>query len=797
MVSGLFLWIISYFCRSKQIKMKKIILLGIMLLSVVAIHAQERNDTVNILHNDISLDVTDFTTHNVVGHAIVTLTPKLSTDHVTFDLEALTVDSVLCNQQTVTFSHQNNKLTLPLNGIAVGDTAVVEVYYHGVPAHDNWGGIFFSGQYAYNIGVSLDAVPHSIGRVWFPCFDEFTSKSSHTLRITTEPQKMAVCGGLLTDTITLSDGNKQWIWHMDEPIPAYLASMAVGDYRVYEDTFHGQQAIIPIQIYAQPSHIDRIAGTFVHLKQILHGYERMFGPYLWPRVGYVLVNFSGGAMEHATNIAYPMFAVTGTTNYETLYGHELFHHWFGDLITCTRPEEMWINEGFAEYSEALCQEILYNNETTNAYLNYLRDMHRSTLKNIVTNDGGHYALDDVPQSVTYGMHSYQKGALIVHTLRQYMGDSLFFAGFRNLLSSHAYGNIASEEMFQYLSQVTGMNLMDFYQGWVHNPGFLHFSIDSIVPVGSGQYRVYLRQKLHHATHFANNNKVDLTFVSTARELYTVEDVTFSGEFGNVTVTLPFEPMFGMVDYYEKLMDATLDYTGELVDGKSLTGTDANCTAKLTHFPDTVLVRIEHNLVTPDHPEQLPDSIYRMSDTHYWTVNLGYNPAAQTTPEEATPPEGTLTFRFMRSSANALDYNLAYGYEMGNLKLLYRPNTAEPWRVVPTTQSGSPVAGYLKTSFLASGQYAMAVGSTNASIADHADARFLLYPNPARDILTIRTYQPVFKGRVEIVDAASRVVKRTRMDGNELNVDISRLPAGTYFVRLSEKDSADTVRFVKY
>ena len=771
--------------------MKKIILWGILLFSVVAIHAQERSDTVNILHNDISLDITDFTTHNIVGHAIVTLTPKLSTDHVTFDLEALTVDSARCNQQAVAFSHQNGKLTLPLNGVAVGDTAVMEVYYHGIPMHDNWGGVFFSGQYAYSIGVSLNTVPHSIGRAWFPCFDEFTSKSSHTLHITTEPQKMAVCGGLLTDTITLPNGNKRWTWQMDEPIPAYLASMAVGDYQVYEDTFHGQQAIIPIQIHAQPSHIDRIASTFVHLKQILHGYEHMFGPYRWPRVGYVLVNFSGGAMEHATNIAYPMFAVTGNTDYETLYGHELFHHWFGDLITCTRPEEMWINEGFAEYSEALCKEILYNNETTNAYLDYLRDMHRSTLKNIVTNDGGHYALDEVPQSVTYGMHSYQKGALVVHTLRQYMGDSLFFDCFRNLMSSHAYGNVASEEMFQYLSQISGMNLMDFYQGWVHNPGFLHFSIDSIVPVGGMQYRVYLHQKLHHATHFANSNKVDLTFVSPARELYTVKDVTFTGEFGNTTVSLPFEPMFGIVDYYEKLMDATLDYTSELVDGKTLTGTDANCTAKLTHFPDTVLVRIEHNLVAPDQTEQLPDSIYRMSDTHYWTVNMGYDKTIN------EPVEGTLTFRFMRSSANSLDYSLCNGYAVENLKLLYRPNTAESWRVIPTTQTGSSYAGYLKTDFLAAGQYALAVGSPSASIADHARTRLYIHPNPAKDKILLRTSAPVFKGRVEIVDAASRVVKHIRMEGCELEVNISRLPAGTYFVRLVEKESADTVRFVKY
>ena len=768
-----------------------------MLLSIVIIRAQERSDSVAILHNNLYLNVTDFTAHTIQGRDVVTLSPKLPVGQVTFDLEALTVDSVLVNQTAVSFTHQNGKLTVPVAGVSVGDTALVDIHYHGVPAHDDWGGVFFTGQYAYNIGVTLDAVPHSIGRAWFPCFDEFKSKSSYTIHVTTEPQKMAVCGGLLTDTVTLSNGNKQWTWQLDSLIPAYLVSMAVGDYQLYADTFHGLQGVIPIQIYAQPTYYDRVAGSFVHLRQILHGYERMFGPYRWPRVGYVLVNFTGGAMEHATNIAYPMFAVTGGLTYETLYAHELFHHWFGDLITCARAEEMWINEGFASYSEALTQEILYNTDSLNAYLDYVRDMHRSTLKNIVQNDGAHYALDEVPQSVTYGTHSYKKGALVIHTLRQYMGDSLFFSGFKSLLEHYAFSNIGSEELFQYLSQTTGMNLMDFYNGWVHNPGFLHFSIDSIVHEGGAQYRVYLHQKRHGATHFANSNKLDLTFVSQQRELFTVEGVMFSGEYGDVAVTLPFEPMFGMVDYFEKVTDATLDYTGSLVDGMSLTGTDANCTVKLTHFPDTVLVRLEHNLVTPDQPAYLPDSIYRMSDTHYWTVNLGYNPHAQTTPEGATPPEGTISFRFQRGSTGALDYALSQGYEADNMKILYRPTAAEPWRVIHTTRSGSPVAGYLKTDFIASGQYALAVGEPSVSLQGYEMPQLKLYPNPTGDRLLVRLGEPDFAGRLEIVDTGGRVVKKARMEGYEMEVNVSRMPAGTYVVRVVGPRGESVARFVKY
>ena len=178
-MSGLFLWIISYFCRSKLIEMTKIVLLGIRLLSIVIIRAQERSDSVAILHNNLYLNVTDFTAHTIQGRDVVTLSPKLQVGQVTFDLEALTVDSVLVNQTAVSFAHQNGKLTVPVAGVSVGDTALVDIHYHGVPTHDNWGGIFFSGQYAYNIGVTLDAVPHSIGRAWFPCFDAFLLRDQH------------------------------------------------------------------------------------------------------------------------------------------------------------------------------------------------------------------------------------------------------------------------------------------------------------------------------------------------------------------------------------------------------------------------------------------------------------------------------------------------------------------------------------------------------------------------------------------------------------------------------------------
>ncbi|MCQ2292348.1 MAG: T9SS type A sorting domain-containing protein [Bacteroidales bacterium] len=775
--------------------MKKILLPLLLTLALFATKAQDVSDSIHVTHYAINLDVTDFTNRVIQGHTDLSIVTKVnSLSQFALYLQGLTVDSVVVADETKTFTHQGMRLFIN-HASAIGDTTLVRVYYHGTPVADTrWGGFYYSGQYCYNMGVAFTDQPHNFGRCWFPCLDVFTDKSSYTMHIRTEPGKMAVCNGLLTDSLTLSDSSRVWTWELEEVIPTYLASMAVGPYRLYADTFQGMQATIPIEIYAQPSTINNVAGSFVNLKRVLRMYESLFGPYRWPRVGYVAVNFTSGAMEHATNIAYPNSGINGTLSHEDLYAHELFHLWFGDLITCNQAEQMWINEGFASYAEALTEGLLNSNDSTDAYLNYIRDVHHATLKDIVKDDGAHYALDNVPQEVTYGTHSYQKGSLIVHTLRNYMGDSLFFSGFQQLLDHYAYQNINSEELFSYLTQVTGMPLHDFYEAWVHQPGFLHFSIDSIRSMGGNQYRVYLHQKLCGATHFGNSNKLDLTFVSSNRELFTVEGCSFSGEFGSVEVTLPFVPMFGMVDYFEKITDATIDYTLPMVSGQSKNLTNAYCTVKLDNFPDTVLVRVEHNMVTPDIPEQLPEGIYRLSSNHYWNIQFAHAQNVNTI------PTGQLQFKFQKGVSTSPDQEL-FGseYTAENLKLLYREDASMPWRIIEATRSGSPNSGNLKTEQFRAGQYCFAMGDVTASVDDRSQSPSLhIYPNPAGNTLNIHldgVAQNSVKGA--IYDTTGRILRTIRIKPGSNAVDITKLTAGTYVLGIGLSDGRiATQLFVK-
>ena len=171
--------------------MKRTTLILAALIILAAANAQQRTDSVHVAHYDLNLSVVDFTGYTIDGYTDLTIVAKVNNlTQMRLDLKALTTDSVFVNGAAVTFSHVGETLLVTVPAMQTGDTALVRIYYHGTPAHDNYfGGFYFNGQYAYNYGVALEATPHSYGRVWFPCLDEFTDKSSYSFHIRTENGK--------------------------------------------------------------------------------------------------------------------------------------------------------------------------------------------------------------------------------------------------------------------------------------------------------------------------------------------------------------------------------------------------------------------------------------------------------------------------------------------------------------------------------------------------------------------------------------------------------------------------------
>lgn len=763
--------------------MKKIGLIICILCFWCSANAQIRTDSIHVSHYDINLNIIDFVYHQIDGYTDLSVVSKVNgLSYVDLDLQQLTVDSVFLNSSiTTNYVHSNNLLRIqPDSDLQQNDTLSIRVYYHGVPATDSqFGGFYFSGQYAYNLGVAFHDIPHNFGRVWYPCLDFFTDKSTYHFNIRTENGKKAICGGILIDSVAIDDSTKVWSWQLDEPVPTYLTSVAVGNYLHYADTVHGLNGVIPIDIYTPPTYFNQIAGSFSNLKNIFRIYESRYGAYRWNRVGYVAVNFNYGAMEHATNIAYPQACVNGNSTYESLYAHELSHSWFGNLVTCAQAEEMWINEGFARFSEAVANEILYPNANPlyDGYRVNIRDLHRSVLLNAHLDDGGFFALNAVPQNITYGTTSYDKGALVVHTLRNYLGDSLFFSAIQQMLTTYSFNHISSSELFDFLSETTHVPLTDFFEAWVNQPGFLHFSVDSVRATANvGEYAVSLRQRLYEADNYANSNLIDLSFFAADGQQFDVNRVAFSGQFATVNVQLPFEPAFTIVDMNEKLGDAVIDYNFEIFNTGSQYATSAKCRVITQSVSDTVFVHVENNFVTPDPLKVANESIYFISNKHYWRVE--YAPAGAIS--------GKLQFTYKASSLSDDDYDLLHNYAQNDIVLLYRRDAADDWRIIPSTMTGSATSGNIYAQEILPGEYTLGIGDRAVSVSNEsALPRFSVLPNPAQNYLIINCISETALNACsyEIFSANGVILKSGNIRNKTTKIEMDEWGSGIYFVQI--------------
>jgi len=772
--------------------MKKLLVVIMMLTlsSHVAFSVGETkatSDTIDVLNYSIHLDLVHLSTNKISGFTTLQLTPKTNTvSLVKLDLLELDIDSIyLGNNKLTTFTYNDTviRINLPYS-ININDTVLLSVFYHGTPQIDGsgWGGFYFSSDstFAYNLGVGFEAVPHNYGRVWFPCIDDFVDRATYDCYITVKNDKKAVCGGTLLSASDNGNNSTTYHWRLNSEIPTYLASVAVGNYVSVTDTFNGITGDIPINIYVRPSDTNAAKGSFINLKQILAIFENRFGPYRWERVGYVGVPFNNGAMEHSTNIAYPLFCVNGNLTYESLYAHELSHHWFGDLMTCRTALDMWINEGGARYSEAVYQEQLYGKES---YKQNVRETHYSVLLAAHITDNGYRAIYGIPDEYTYSTTVYDKGADVIHTLRNYLGDSLFFNTFKEMLDDYQYKDISSAEMRDYLTVHTGVDMHDFFQAWVFSPGFPHFSVDSFSVTQISpeiKVKVWVRQKLNHAPAFANSNRVELTFGKNNWQFFT-DTLIFSGEFGSKEFTVPFIPDFVMMDYNEKISDATTDIkkivktTGAYDMSQALTKLDVNS------ISDSAFVRVEHNWVAPD-PLKIPNpDIVRLSNYHYWKVDgifpVGFNTKARFKYSRVTGPSiGTLDNILLPVTAST-----------DSLLLLYRSDAASDWSITHFSRIGPSTTGYLIIDTMRRGEYCFAVGTPYYAYINQQNKPITalnVFPNPSNKLFTF-SFHHTEKATIRIFDVAGNEVKKinTNMQQDTVTWNAAGMAPGTYVARL--------------
>lgn len=453
-----------------------------------------RLEDMDVLAYDLELELLDPNKRFLKGKALLHIQLlRLGLKEIELDLQGLKVQKIRINGKKRSFSHNDPLLLISLpKKYNLEQPIEVEIDYEGAPQEDkSWGGFYFEEGFAYNMGVGFSDNPHNYGRIWFPCVDNFQDKSTYKISLITKDRFVGHANGLLVQDLLLDNGLRKRIWEQKEPIPSYLAAIAVSDYSDITQAFAGINSSIPIALVVPKEDSQKAIASFVHLPQALSAFEYWFGPYRWSKVGFCIVPFMSGAMEHASLIAYPRYAVDGSLKQERLMAHELSHHWWGNLVTCSKAEDMWINEGFASYCEFLFKEACYGRTEA---LTVLQQNLALSLYVAPKREGGHRPVAAVPWAHTYGTHVYKKGSLVAHNLRHYLGDDLFRQGMQAVMDSFAYQNLSTEGFCQFLSKELDRDMQPFFKNWLWQAGWpsLHIAAQEI---GANSFNLTIEQQL--------------------------------------------------------------------------------------------------------------------------------------------------------------------------------------------------------------------------------------------------------------------------------------------------------------
>jgi aminopeptidase N len=744
---------------------------------IISIDNRAKSDTIDILHYDLHLDFTEITQQKIKGHCDITFRPKVNNvTGISLDLLELNIDSITHNGSVLSYTYNDTIIRATFAGILnTADTSIIKVHYHGTPIDDGsgFGGWHQSGGYYYNLGVGFAANPHTFGRAWFPCFDNFVEKTTYDFHFTTVKPLRPYANGIRMAETALNGDTILTDWTMTDPIPTYLASVAISNYAEITDNVTGANGSTPIMLMAKPSDSLKMVNSFVNLKQTFGALENAFGPYYWQKVGYCAT--PRGAMEHATSIHLPTSLVNGTLSGEDIIAHELAHHWWGNLVTCETDADMWINEGMAEYSSHLYTETVYGTEH---YLDIVQDNAHTVLETAHINDDGFKAIQGLTHEYVYGTHVYQKGAMVGHNLRAYLGDSLFFTGLTTLLQNNMYGNITSAQFRDQLSQITGVSLTDFFDDWVYNPGFPQFSVDSLHN-STGSTAIKISQRIRKAPALFSNIPVFVTFFSPAGDTVS-RKVVMNGPKATASFqNLPFTPAYAIASYNGKLLSGNtydehkINKTGtyNAVMGKmKITANTLNDSARLI---------VMHHWAGPG--GKIPaGKDYRLSPQHYWTI--------QGTDLSNADMTGNITVR--RGLYN-LDEELISA-NSDSLVVLYREDATKEWTLYPhqvKTRLGSITL--MDINQLKAGDYVLANTAEKVGLQEMEGDKgsIEIFPNPAGSEIKIRFNESGEKHYdIRMVDASGKELYRKttsmRAVENELTLDVSEIKSSYVIVSVN-------------
>jgi len=311
---------------------------------------------------------------------------------------------------------------------------------------------------------------------WFPTIDKPNERTTQEIYITVDSSFTTLSNGVLIYTRQNSDGSRTDYWKLEQPHAPYLFMMAIGDFAKVSDSWRNQKTEknIEVSYLVEPGYKDHAKTIFGATPEMLTFFSDLLEyPYPWPKYSQVVVrDYVSGAMENTTaSVFMEDLQMTGRElidhSWDYIIAHELFHHWFGDLVTTESWSNLTLNEAFANYAEYLWLEYKYGKEE--ADFHQLEEL-ETYLKESEEKQVDLIRFDYEYRDDMFDQHSYAKGGWIIHMLRSLVGEEAFFLSLNHYLRKHEYSSVEAHDLRLAFEEIVGEDLNWFFNQWFFASG---------------------------------------------------------------------------------------------------------------------------------------------------------------------------------------------------------------------------------------------------------------------------------------------------------------------------------------
>jgi len=436
-----------------------------------------RQPGIDAQHYAIRLTLLTSDSNEIQAEAAVTLRvvakdvreAVLDLTSATADGKGMTVTAVTSRGRAIAFEHRGDRLRLPLPaGVARGDDVTFTIAYHGVPAN---GLRLITNIHGERTAFSENW--YNRARNWMPMIDHPGDKATGELVVTTRADYQVVSNGVMVEEVDLPGGLRRTDWRQDEPISTWLFSLGVAHFIVrHGETVRG----VPLSFWAFPQ--DEVKGLAALTRDARGSFDffsERVGPFAYAKLAHVEAAGMSGGTEHATNIYYGEKSVSAGN---APVVHETAHQWFGDAVTESDWNDVWLSEGFATYFALLYTEHAAGRDAFVDGLRRSRDAVLRVEKSLPDTPVIHVNFDAEGKAPNNRL-VYDKGGWTLHMLRGLIGTDAFWRGIRLYYERYMNATASTADFRAVMEEVSGQDLRWFFDQWLTRSG---------VPQISGSWR---------------------------------------------------------------------------------------------------------------------------------------------------------------------------------------------------------------------------------------------------------------------------------------------------------------------